>query len=160
MGTSNTKNTISYTRGVLPRACGVIFDKMKDTQKDGVLTLVHVTAVEIYIDERLVDLLDPNNVEQITIHEDPSTGVINLDNATQMAVYSFEGMMGIIENMANARSVASTLSNETSSRSHCIFTIFMEQQIPMGGTATGENELYYFALYSLAYFLLITKQQF
>lgn len=62
----------------------------------------------------------------ITIREEKD-GSVSICNVTEEAVTSAEQMIGLLERGGYHRTTATTLMNDASSRSHAIFTIFIEQ---------------------------------
>lgn len=78
--------------------------------------------VEIY-NEHLIDLFDPERT--ITIREDSLEGVV-VSNSTIIESDSVEKSMTAYSRGLLNRRTASTEMNVNSSRSHCIFTIFLE----------------------------------
>ena len=90
-------------------------------------TKVSVQFLEVY-GEDIIDLLDVSKSSRITIHENPQ-GEVYVTGATQVEVSSSEQMMRQLERGTKQRTTASTKMNQSSSRSHAIFTVFMEQLI-------------------------------
>ena len=98
--------------------------------KDKVQFLVRVSYLEIY-NENIKDLLNPSTLSKtITIREDEKKGILVV-GIKEEVVTSFEELMRSLETGALYRTVGSTLMNETSSRSHSIFTITIEQRISL-----------------------------
>ena len=77
--------------------------------------------MEIYC-ERVRDLLNPNNKGNLRVREHPLLGPY-VEDLSKLAVTSFEDILELMDEGNKARTVAATNMNETSSRSHAVFTI-------------------------------------
>jgi len=87
-----------------------------------------VSYLEIY-NENIKDLLNPSTPSKsIFVREDENKGIVVI-GIKEEVVTSFEELMRCLETGALYRTVGPTLMNETSSRSHSIFTITLEQRI-------------------------------
>lgn len=121
------------SKGVLSRAIQDLFDGL--SKKTNVRAVVKVSFLEIY-NEELIDLLDfsmPNRGAKgsgekptITIREEKDK--ILLIGLKEEKVSSATEALQALERGTLRRSTSSTLMNETSSRSHSIFTITVEQR--------------------------------
>lgn len=124
--------------GIIPRVIQQIFSQVEKRKKQTEVIL-KVSFLEIY-NEEIHDLLDsqissyraknknPGNIfknQQIGIREEKD-GQINIYGITEEKVTTFEEMINCLEKGALLRSTSSTNMNEQSSRSHAIFTIFIE----------------------------------
>lgn len=87
---------------------------------------VEVSYMEIYC-ERVRDLLNPKNKGNLKVREHPLLGPY-VEDLSKLAVTSYEDIHDLIDEGNKARTVAATNMNETSSRSHAVFTIFFTQQ--------------------------------
>lgn len=90
------------------------------------LLQVEVSYMEIYC-ERVRDLLNPKNKGNLKVREHPLLGPY-VEDLSKLAVTSYEDIHDLIDEGNKARTVAATNMNETSSRSHAVFTIFFTQQ--------------------------------
>ena len=81
--------------------------------------------MEIYC-ERVRDLLNPNNKGNLRVREHPILGPY-VEDLSKLAVTSFEDILELMDEGNKARTVAATNMNETSSRSHAVFTIIFTQ---------------------------------
>ncbi|KAL4483969.1 hypothetical protein ABPG72_013975 [Tetrahymena utriculariae] len=142
MGTSNTSLNDAQEMGIIPRVIREIFSIRREKEKS-VEMLLKISYFEIYNDN-IIDLLDPNaisgtnnaiaskkgksnaNTNNIFIREELD-GSINLYGITEEKVNSPEEMLAALERGGLCRSTSATLMNQTSSRSHAVFTIFLEQ---------------------------------
>lgn len=113
--------------GVIPRICKNMFERITDFQKDKNLTYtVEVSYLEIY-NERVRDLLNPATKGNLKVREHPSTGPY-VEDLAKLAVRSFEEIEHLMDEGNKARTVAATSMNETSSRSHAVFTLTVTQK--------------------------------
>lgn len=87
---------------------------------------VEVSYMEIYC-ERVRDLLNPKNKGNLKVREHPLLGPY-VEDLSKLAVTSYSDIHDLIDEGNKARTVAATNMNETSSRSHAVFTIFFTQQ--------------------------------
>ena len=113
--------------GVIPRICQNMFERITEFQKDKNLTYtVEVSYLEIY-NERVRDLLNPATKGNLKVREHPSTGPY-VEDLAKLAVRSFEEIEHLMDEGNKARTVAATSMNETSSRSHAVFTLTVTQK--------------------------------
>ena len=114
--------------GVIPRICQSMFQRINEYQdKDANLKYtVEVSYLEIY-NERVRDLLNPANKGNLKVREHPSTGPY-VEDLAKLAVRSFEEIEHLMDEGNKARTVAATSMNETSSRSHAVFTLTVTQK--------------------------------
>jgi kinesin family protein 11 len=109
----------SKDMGVIPRAVHTIFKRLHDQGKEH---SIKVSALEIY-NEELCDLL-ANDGKALRLFDD-TTGKkgVQVHGLEEVLVANAAELFKVLRRSSNTRSVASTLMNEKSSRSHCIFTI-------------------------------------
>ncbi|KAG1084290.1 hypothetical protein G6F42_021852 [Rhizopus arrhizus] len=86
-------------KGIIPRTCSELFERISDLTSEDLKFQVEVSYIEIY-NEKVRDLLNPGNKGNLKVREHPTIGPY-------------------------ARTVAATNMNETSSRSHAVFTLFL-----------------------------------
>jgi hypothetical protein len=133
MGSGYTGRLNPEDAGIIPRVIELIFDEV-EKKKDKIATVVKCSFLEIY-NEELHDLLD-SNVQQVAQADKNSRINIREEKNGQIAVYGLKEeqvfkaveMAELLERGSNFRTTASTLMNSTSSRSHAIFTITIEQR--------------------------------
>ena len=122
MGTNN-----EIPEGVIPRAVRTIFNKIA-VLKDQYDFSVRVAFIELY-NEKLYDLLSQRSKIKeeciVDLREDPSKGVV-ISNLTEVSVETLETTMEKLEQGSIKRVTAATAMNNVSSRSHAIFTVFVE----------------------------------
>lgn len=112
--------------GIIPQICKDLFKRIRDTSNAEIKYSVEVSYMEIYC-ERVRDLLNPKNKGNLRVREHPLLGPY-VEDLSKLAVTSYEDIHDLIDEGNKARTVAATNMNETSSRSHAVFTIFFTQQ--------------------------------
>ncbi|KAL4816562.1 hypothetical protein BDW67DRAFT_44753 [Aspergillus spinulosporus] len=128
-GSGKSYSMMGYGKeyGVIPRICQDMFERIRKMQEDKNLTCtVEVSYLEIY-NERVRDLLNPSNKGNLKVREHPSTGPY-VEDLAKLAVRSFEEIENLMDEGNKARTVAATNMNETSSRSHAVFTLMLTQK--------------------------------
>ncbi|CAM9194103.1 unnamed protein product, partial [Discosporangium mesarthrocarpum] len=109
-------------RGIIPKSFEHIFDKI--ALADNVQYLVRASYLEIY-NEEIRDLLAKDPKNKLELKENVDSGVYVKD-LTSFVVKSAMEIDHVMQAGKKNRSVGSTLMNQTSSRSHSIFTIVVE----------------------------------
>lgn len=113
--------------GIIPKICQDMFERIKGMQQDKNLgCTVEVSYLEIY-NERVRDLLNPSNKGNLRVREHPSTGPY-VEDLAKLVVQSFSEIENLMDEGNKARTVAATNMNETSSRSHAVFTLTLTQK--------------------------------
>ncbi|XP_055384645.1 kinesin-like protein unc-104 isoform X2 [Condylostylus longicornis] len=112
--------------GIIPMICKDLFGRIHDTESEELKYSVEVSYMEIYC-ERVRDLLNPKNKGNLRVREHPCLGPY-VEDLSKLAVTSYEDIHDLIDEGNKARTVAATNMNETSSRSHAVFTIFFTQR--------------------------------
>ncbi|KAJ7727890.1 kinesin-like protein [Mycena metata] len=112
-------------KGIIPLTCSELFVRVEDKKsKDVNLNFtVEVSYIEIY-NEKVRDLLNPKNTGNLRVREHPSLGPY-VEDLSKLVVNSYEEMMTLMDEGNKARTVAATAMNETSSRSHAVFTVLL-----------------------------------
>ena len=124
-GKSYTMMGTKDEEGIIPQLCQDLFYRvMNDSSPDNVSS-VEVSYMEIYC-ERVRDLLNPKN-RSLRVREHPLLGPY-VEDLSKLAVTSYEDIRMLIDEGNKARTVASTNMNETSSRSHAVFSIIFTQK--------------------------------
>jgi kinesin family protein 1 len=70
------------------------------------------------------DLLNPKNTGNLRVREHPALGPY-VEDLSKLVVRSYDEMMNLMDEGNKARTVAATNMNETSSRSHAVFTLLL-----------------------------------
>ncbi|KAH7408199.1 kinesin family protein-like protein [Phaeosphaeria sp. MPI-PUGE-AT-0046c] len=113
--------------GIIPKICQDMFERIGAMQADKNLSCtVEVSYLEIY-NERVRDLLNPSNKGNLRVREHPSTGPY-VEDLAKLVVQSFSEVENLMDEGNKARTVAATNMNETSSRSHAVFTLILTQK--------------------------------
>lgn len=114
-----------HEKGIIPRAVRHIFGYIDQADK-GVKFLVRCSYLEIY-NENILDLLSSNKKDQsnLQIKEDPNKGIFVKDLTTVIVKSVPELEKTLFAGQKN-RKVGETAMNKDSSRSHSIFTIYIE----------------------------------
>ncbi|XP_073844331.1 kinesin family member unc-104 isoform X13 [Musca autumnalis] len=115
-----------HQEGIIPMICKDLFKRIAATESDELKYSVEVSYMEIYC-ERVRDLLNPKNKGNLRVREHPLLGPY-VEDLSKLAVTSYQDIHDLIDEGNKARTVAATNMNETSSRSHAVFTIFFTQQ--------------------------------
>ena len=120
-------------RGMIPRAISAIFSDLG--KRSGEQFQVHVSYLEIY-NNMGYDLLDPDreikmleDLPRVSLLED-SDGNFHLRNLSAHRATNEEEALNLLFLGDTNRTVSETPMNLASSRSHCIFTLYMESRKP------------------------------
>lgn len=113
--------------GLIPRTCEDLFDRIEASQTPDVSYNVRVSYFEVY-NEHVRDLLVPRTEppHYLRIRESPSEGPY-IKDLTEVTVRNFSDLMKFMRKGDVSRTTASTKMNDTSSRSHAVFTITLKQ---------------------------------
>ncbi|CAJ0539614.1 Ff.00g071410.m01.CDS01 [Fusarium sp. VM40] len=128
-GSGKSYSMMGYGKeiGVIPMICQDMFKRIEDIQKDKTTKCtVEVSYLEIY-NERVRDLLNPSTKGNLKVREHPSTGPY-VEDLAKLAVNEFHEIEHLMDEGNKARTVAATNMNQTSSRSHAVFTIMLTQK--------------------------------
>lgn len=117
--------------GLIPRTCQDLFERIEVAQADtpNISYGVRVSYFEVY-NEHVRDLLVPVVPNQapyyLKIRESPTEGPYVKD-LTEVPVRSIDEILRYMKMGDASRTTASTKMNDTSSRSHAVFTIMLKQ---------------------------------
>jgi kinesin family protein 1 len=128
-GSGKSYSMMGYGKeyGVIPKICQDMFERITEMQQDKNLKCtVEVSYLEIY-NERVRDLLNPTTKGNLKVREHPSTGPY-VEDLAKLVVSSFNEIEHLMDEGNKARTVAATNMNETSSRSHAVFTLTLTQK--------------------------------
>ncbi|KAK5127735.1 hypothetical protein LTR08_004216 [Meristemomyces frigidus] len=114
--------------GVIPRICRDMFARIEGIGSGdaNMSCTVEVSYLEIY-NERVRDLLNPTTKGNLKVREHPATGPY-VEDLAKLVVRSFVEIEHLMDEGNKARTVAATNMNETSSRSHAVFTLTLTQK--------------------------------
>lgn len=143
-------------RGIIPLSCHELFRRIEANRDPTLSYRVEVSYMEIYC-ERVRDLLNPTNKGHLKVREHPSLGPY-VEDLSKLMVTSFQDIENLMDEgnkvyqyaeqdtqnvhiysifdleanfshfATQARTVAATNMNETSSRSHAVFTVLLTQK--------------------------------
>lgn len=113
-------------KGIIPRTCSALFERIHGNTDPNLTTRVEVSYIEIY-NEKVRDLLNPKNKGNLKVREHPSLGPY-VEDLSKSVVSSFDDIENLMDEGNKARTVAATQMNETSSRSHAVFTLILTQK--------------------------------
>lgn len=112
--------------GIIPKICRNLFEKISSSDPETMFS-VEVSYFEIYC-ERVRDLLNPQSQNtSLRVREHPLLGPY-VEDLSKLAVTSYEDIHQLMDEGNKSRTVAATNMNETSSRSHAVFTIIFTQK--------------------------------
>jgi kinesin family protein 1 len=128
-GSGKSYSMMGYGKeyGVIPQICKNMFERIEEMSLDkNSSTTVEVSYLEIY-NERVRDLLNPSTKGNLKVREHPATGPY-VEDLAKLVVRSFAEIENLMDEGNKARTVAATNMNETSSRSHAVFTLTLTQK--------------------------------
>ncbi|KAH6963553.1 kinesin [Fusarium avenaceum] len=130
-GKSYTMMGTADQPGLIPRTCEDLFERIDaaHSENSNVAYNVRVSYFEVY-NEHVRDLLVPAQTHKapnyLKIRESPTEGPYVKD-LTEVPVRNINEILRYMKLGDNSRTVASTKMNDTSSRSHAVFTIMLKQ---------------------------------
>ncbi|KAK0560480.1 hypothetical protein OC844_003733 [Tilletia horrida] len=129
-GSGKSHSMVGYAeaKGLIPLTCSRLFEDIGEKlEADPNLKIsVEVSYIEIY-NEKVRDLLNPKNKGNLKVREHPSLGPY-VEDLSKLMVNSFADIENLMDEGNKARTVAATNMNETSSRSHAVFTLVLTQR--------------------------------
>lgn len=129
-GSGKSYSMMGYGKeiGIIPMICQDMFTRIAAIQQADKTTkcTVEVSYLEIY-NERVRDLLNPSTKGNLKVREHPSTGPY-VEDLAKLVVSGFQEIEHLMDEGNKARTVAATNMNETSSRSHAVFTLMLTQK--------------------------------
>ena len=144
IGTGHSSTIHPSDAGVIPRVIGLIFEEIEKRKKKAEF-IIRVSFLEIH-NEEIHDLLDPSishsssggfltqslaQKKNISIREEKG-GIISVYGLHEEVVKNSEELANCLDKGSVYRTTSSTLMNATSSRSHAIFSVTIEQHILEG----------------------------
>eukprot|EP00941_MAST-03F_sp_MAST-3F-sp1_P005231 g5231.t1 len=144
--------SVSETSGLVPRITAELFRAIQGESKgedddsiiaEGTELVIKCTFLEIY-NENVRDLLDSNQKAnsklRLRIRETKAEGVW-VEGLTEEFATCEQDIADFVRMGFQVRSVGRTKLNERSSRSHCVFTIVLQQTLPDGKIKTSRLNL-------------------
>eukprot|EP00954_Amorphochlora_amoebiformis_P020393 1339140-Amorphochlora_amoeboformis.AAC.1 len=116
--------TSNESRGIIPRAVEEIFGYIMNNASPGARFLVRASYLQIY-NEMISDLLKPER-SNLPIRENKQKGVF-VEGLSEWVVRSPKEVYSLIRRGSQARATGFTQMNSSSSRSHALFVIIIEQ---------------------------------
>ena len=123
-------------RGLIPRTISQIYSKIQSLSTNESFS-IRVSYLEIY-NNNGYDLLDPSHenskledLPKVRMYEDES-GIMTLTDISLTQANTEEDALNLLFVGDTNRMICETPNNDTSSRSHCIFTIFLEARTKTG----------------------------
>lgn len=129
-GSGKSHSMVGYAeaKGLIPLTCSRLFDDASEKMDadPNLRITVEVSYIEIY-NEKVRDLLNPKNKGNLRVREHPSLGPY-VEDLSKLVVKDFNDIEHLMDEGNKARTVAATNMNETSSRSHAVFTLVVTQK--------------------------------
>jgi kinesin family protein 13 len=123
MGTGSDEQS---TKGLIPRICDALFERIKELGDPKVTFKVEVSYMEIY-NEKVRDLLSAKSEKHaLKVREHKTLGPY-VESLSKLAVTSFNDISDLMSEGNKSRTVAATQMNAESSRSHAVFSIVLTQ---------------------------------
>lgn len=113
--------------GLIPRTCRDLFERIDSNNSPSVNYSVRVSYFEVY-NEHVRDLLVPrrDTPYYLKVRESPTEGPY-IKDLTEVPVRNISEILKWMKMGDNNRTIASTKMNDTSSRSHAVFTLVLKQ---------------------------------
>ncbi|KAL6244024.1 hypothetical protein RBB50_008893 [Rhinocladiella similis] len=113
--------------GLIPRTCEDMFERIESNESPHISYSVRVSYFEVY-NEHVRDLFQPRTdpPQYLKIRESPIEGPYVKD-LTELQVKNYMEILKYMRMGDSSRTTASTKMNDTSSRSHAVFTIMLKQ---------------------------------
>ncbi|KAG6895261.1 hypothetical protein C0992_002327 [Termitomyces sp. T32_za158] len=126
------------TAGMIPRAVEQVFRATEDMRSKGWTYTLEGQFLEIY-NETINDLLGSHDFDKKKheIKHNPKTSTTHVTDITVLALTSPAHVRNLLSRAQRRRSVAATLVNERSSRSHSVFTLRIKGVSTSGETCEG-----------------------
>ena len=126
--------------GLIPQGCQRLFAMIEEKKKADphYVAKVDVSYLELYM-EKVKDLLDPrtdpkkNDTKGLAVRGPRPDGSFFVPDAKRVPVRSYDDIGNMLEAGLTRRVIEATAMNATSSRSHSIFTIYLNQESPSLG---------------------------
>ncbi|XP_058856888.1 kinesin-like protein KIF12 [Acipenser ruthenus] len=109
--------------GLMQRSFAYLLDRVQAKEGDFVLS---ASYLEIY-NEQVRDLLNPGLTDSLTVRWTKNTGFY-VENLSNVEFESLDGVMALLEGGIGSRQTSSHSQNQQSSRSHSIFTVYIESE--------------------------------
>eukprot|EP00966_Prymnesium_polylepis_P147247 3401324-Prymnesium_polylepis.1 len=127
-GSGKTHSVGIHSDGLLPRALQHVF-AARDGAPASERWTIHLSCMQIYL-EQLQDLLNPGGAEDVRVREDAADpwGLVVVDGVVRVPLESVEHATQLVAHADGQRAVSATKMNWASSRSHAIYTLYIERE--------------------------------
>ncbi|CAF1278825.1 unnamed protein product [Adineta steineri] len=123
------RNYRARNLGVVPRSIDYLFQRLRDkTMETSSPYYIRVSYCEIY-NEQIRDLIRPGNPDSLQVRGSVEEGFY-VENLYHTYIETIDELLTILEEGELNRAMASHKLNETSSRSHAMLSIQIEQDLP------------------------------
>lgn len=144
MDNNNKLDENSDIAGIIPRLLGELFQNLSSNATSKNDYMVKISYLEIY-NEELIDLLSNNNSNnrKLRIHEKTNANKvksIGIQNLTEYTINNYNQGIKYLKMGLQKKKTSSTNLNETSSRSHTIFSVQLYQKISSSSSSENDNE--------------------
>lgn len=125
--------------GLIPRTCRDLFERIEANNSPNVTFTVRVSYFEVY-NEHVRDLLNPREgpAQYLKVRESPTDGPY-IKDLTEVPVRGITEVLKWMKMGDKSRTTAATNMNDTSSRSHAVFTLVLKQIECTDGDETTER---------------------
>lgn len=120
--------------GITPRCFQHVFKIIENSDSNDKKFLVRCSYIEIY-NEQVLDLLAKDNHKPLNVRQSKDKGIF-IQDLKFVVSKGTEGLIKAMDKGNGRRSVGATAMNATSSRSHSIFTLYVETSEIIGGKET------------------------
>ena len=141
------KNFITYSqknkeesKGIIPRVLEYIFEQIKNDYYKKYNFNIKCSFIEIY-NEQLIDLLNPNDKKNLNIRENNKNELI-IENLIKIEINNINEGFNIIKTGIKNRHIGITNMNKNSSRSHAIFTLYINSKKNENGKIIIQNSIF------------------
>jgi kinesin family protein 3/17 len=125
-------------QGIIPNAFQQVFGYIDDSTNNNKKFLVRASYLELY-NEDVRDLLSDDIDRKLDLKEG-AKGEVSVKDLTIINVKSVREIEHLMNRGNSLRKVGATAMNETSSRSHSLFTIYLETLVTArGGSGSATN---------------------
>jgi hypothetical protein len=123
--------------GIIPRVCNLLFSRI-DAERTSLAVEVTASHFEVY-NERVRDLCRPSEASatNLRVREHPKTGAY-VERLSEVRVDDYAQVQALLDKGAHARTTAATSMNDSSSRSHAVFTLSLKITAKGKGAETGK----------------------
>jgi kinesin family protein 1 len=81
--------------GIIPRTCCELFNRIANSTEENLTYRVEVSYIEIY-NEKVRDLLNPKNKDNLKVREHPALGPY-VEDLSRLVVSSFDDINGLMD---------------------------------------------------------------